>query len=130
MAEKSALTLDNVINFPWGGASNPDLSADGRQVIYADAGALWLVDTAGGQPQRVTQGAQPRWSPVGDEIAFLRGQPAQLWMREPDGQERPVTDHAAGVKDFAWSPDGRRIATISSTEQAPTGDAESAPESI
>jgi dipeptidyl aminopeptidase/acylaminoacyl peptidase len=113
MAEQFPLTLENVIRFSWQGASDPDLTADGRHVIYADEGMLWSVATAGGEPQRLTEGAGPRCSPVGDEIAFLRGEPAQLWVRDAAGGERPVTDLATGVTTFAWSPDGRRIAVVS-----------------
>ena len=43
------MTLDDVLTFPplsaWqAGAIDPDLSPDGRQVVYAHQGCLWLVD--------------------------------------------------------------------------------------
>jgi dipeptidyl aminopeptidase/acylaminoacyl peptidase len=119
MAEQTPLTLDDVVRFSWEGASDPEFSPDGSRVVYTDQGSLWLVETAGGKPCRLTEGAKPRWSPVTEEIAFLRGQPAQVWVRGTDDSERPVTDLPAGVGSFAWSPDSQRIAAIGPPVKAP-----------
>jgi dipeptidyl aminopeptidase/acylaminoacyl peptidase len=99
-------------------------------VVYADEGSLWLVETAGGEPERLTEGRAARWSPVGEEIAFLRGQPTQLWVRDAGGSERPVTHLANGVGSFAWSPDGGRIATTSPPAQVPAVDPSKLPTTI
>src|SRR5262249_50564627 len=62
--------------------------------------------------------------------AFLRGQPAQVWVRDAGGQERPVTDSPAGVGTFAWSPDGRRIATAGPPEVGAAADPDEPPKTI
>jgi dipeptidyl aminopeptidase/acylaminoacyl peptidase len=130
MAERSPLTLDDIVDFSWQGASDPDLSADGRHVVYTHEGALWLVETAGGKPHRLTEGARPQGSPVTNDIAYLRGQPAQVWIRDAGGKERRVTDLETGVRSFAWSPDGRRIAAISPLPAPAAADPEQLPETI
>jgi hypothetical protein len=50
MAAQSPLTLHEVITFAWQGPADPDLSADGQRVAYAHEGAVWWVDTTGGDP--------------------------------------------------------------------------------
>src|SRR5262249_41735326 len=61
---------------------------------------------------------------------FLRGEPAQLWMRDVGGKERPVTELATGVQSFAWSPDGRRIAVVTPLTSSEPADREKASETI
>ncbi|HVF48967.1 MAG TPA: S9 family peptidase [Pyrinomonadaceae bacterium] len=107
--------------------------------------ALWLVRTVGvSQPTHAgpvpvapapvalnTQGmsvAKPRWSPDGKRIAFLgtRGGQSGVWLMsltERPPQPRlvaPVREtnfHIAYAGEpLAWSPDGRRLAFISATD--------------
>jgi len=69
---------------------------------------------------------EPRWSPDGSRLAFIAEAPApdgsdstdkhkaQVFvMRMDGGDPRRVTDAANGVAQFAWSPDGKRIAFVS-----------------
>ncbi len=130
MAERSPLTLDDVVDFAWEGVSSPSFSADGRYVVYADGGALWSTDITGGEPQRLTDGTNPRCSPTGNTLAFLRGQPSQLWLRDVDGAERLLTSDAGGVTTFAWSPDGRRIAVVCPLTARKSEDQETLPATI
>jgi dipeptidyl aminopeptidase/acylaminoacyl peptidase len=111
----------------------PAVSPDGRQAAVAVRSAdlatddytsqLWLVDTAGGRPPRqLTQGwrdAEPRWSPDGVWLAFVRAERAadgtvgkpQLWLLPTAGGEaRRLTDHPLGVGAPVWSPDSTRLA--------------------
>ncbi len=93
--------------------SHPDLEAD------ATVGQLWEVPVRDGVPRRLTRGvgdSAPRFSPDGHVIAFLRatsGSPPQLCVVDARGGEPiVVTDLAAGVLQFAWSPDSTRLAVI------------------
>ena len=136
MKSPRPMTLEDVLSFPplsaWrAGVTDPDLSPDGRQVAYAYDGQIWLIDTEGGEPRRLTEGAAPRWSPVREEIAFVRGQPARLWIRDAGGGERQMAPSGPGLAlpmfvfrgtlAFAWSPDGPRIAMVGPLEE-PAGD--------
>jgi dipeptidyl aminopeptidase/acylaminoacyl peptidase len=69
------------------------------------------------EPRKFTNSARrdmmPRWSPVGDEIAFLstRSGKPQVWVIPVAGGEaRQVTFAKRGVGDFVWSSDGQWIA--------------------
>lgn len=79
---------------------------------------LWLVPTDGGKPKQFTYGdhtdSQPRWSPDGQEIAFLsnRGglKRAQIHIIPVHGGEaRPLTDIKGTIGSFEWSPDGKQF---------------------
>lgn len=74
-----------------------------------------------GQARSYTRGprrdGQPRWSPDGRRLAFVRqtgdGPDAdrQIWIIEKDGGEAwPLTSMRHGAANPTWSPDGRRIA--------------------
>lgn len=108
--------------------SEPQLSPDGRAVVYTLAEAdwksgnrvshLWRASVDGGNPVQLTTGADgetsPRWSPDGRTIAFIakRGsdESAQIFLLPADGGEaRQLTSHASAVADIAWAPDGTAI---------------------
>jgi len=69
----------------------PTWSPDGRTLCYADARDLWLVPSAGGNAQQLTQegatDAHPAWSPDGRWIYFssFRGGSWALWRIAPKG---------------------------------------------
>src|SRR5207245_1460173 len=98
-------TLVDLLNVPR--ISNPQLSPDGRDVVYVQAQAdwkankrishLWRVAVAGGQAVQLTTGAEgettPRWSPDGKTIAFVA-------KRNGDDS----------MLDYELSHDGRRVA--------------------
>src|SRR5439155_24062305 len=66
--------------------------------------------------------SQPRWSPDGRTIAFLRKMPdtndyVGLWvMRASGGEAWPLTGASNGIRNditnFKWSPEGRRLAVV------------------
>lgn len=105
----------------------PTLSPDGATAVVAVTrldmqeneyrSVLWQVGTDGASPARqLTQGtkdSEPRFSPDGRWLAFLRAGEgkAQLHVLPTDGGEAVrVTDHPLGAGAAVWSPDSTAIA--------------------
>jgi len=121
---------DDLLRFVW--IADPQMAPDGTRVaftkVWIDAEAdeyrtqVWIADTGAGGARALTSGvydAQPRWSPDGRWLAFTRrtesGKPAQLFLLPVEGGEAmPLTSLEGGTSDPAWSPDGLRIAFLSS----------------
>ncbi len=89
--------------------------ADGRIAFVRD-GDIYTIEAAGTGLQRLTSGGHdsgPRWSPSGNEIAYLdRG---NLWIMAADGTDRAqVTGAAPRYTDArpSWSPNGRYVAFV------------------
>ena len=134
---RRSITDKDIFDFVW--VANPQLSPDGSRVAFTRVNvdekrtgyetSIWMVTTSGGEaPVRLTNGkhdAQPRWSPDGKRIAFVRGgdkgedgkpKPAQIALLSlAGGEARVITDLAKGAAGPVWSPDGKRIAFMSST---------------
>jgi Tol biopolymer transport system component len=101
-----------------GAEINPDISPDGRQVVYA-AGPpgnldVYLLRVGGGRAIDLTANspgndAQPAFSPDGEQIAFRSDRDGGgLFVMGATGESvRRIT--SAGT-DPRWSPDGRRLA--------------------
>jgi Tol biopolymer transport system component len=101
-----------------GWEANPALSPDGHEVAYCaetDGNVdLWLMDSAGGQPLRLTDQSgldcSPEWFPDGREILFVsdRTGTSSLWrVGRFGGTATLVLENAVGP---AVSPDGSQIA--------------------
>jgi dipeptidyl aminopeptidase/acylaminoacyl peptidase len=119
--------------------ADPQISPDGRRIVYTRVvvdqaldtyqTSLWIVATAGGAPRALTFGprdGQPRWSPTGDRIAFVRspgeGKSPQLHVLPMGGGEAArLTDLPKGAASPAWSPDGVRLVFTSGTNPALDG---------
>jgi acylaminoacyl-peptidase len=108
-------------------ASDPQISPDGRQVVYArqsndimsdsTRSNLWLVDVDGGSHRPLLSGrddySSPRWSPDGTRIAYLSDAEGsrQLYVRWMDtGQTALVTNLQKSPQALAWSLDGATLA--------------------
>ena len=94
--------------------------ANNGLIAYAQAGDIFTVDPATGARHQVTTGLDedndPRWSPDGGRIAFLRGTDrSQVVIVDADGGN-PVTslDLISGTDadGFDWAPDGAAVTVI------------------
>ncbi len=120
------MTLVDVMNVPR--LLDPQLSPDGRSLVYMLAQAdwksgrralhIWRQDVGAPAPVQLTFGDSPettaRWSPDGKTILFLarRGDntDTQVYLLPADGGEaRQLTHHATSVSSPAWSPDGNHV---------------------
>jgi dipeptidyl aminopeptidase/acylaminoacyl peptidase len=104
------------------------ISPDGRHVAFClqrverntekKYSNLWIVPTEGGRARQFTYGdridSQPKWSPEGNEIAFIsnRGDEKQVQIYIipfSGGEARQLTKVTGTIGDFEWSPDGKQL---------------------
>jgi Tol biopolymer transport system component len=98
---------------------DPALSADGKKLVYAADGGrgsldIWVQDTAGGDPVRVTSGSadhrEPVISPDGLRVVFRsEEQNGGLWELAVGSSEPPKRFSKEG-RQPRFSPDGSRLA--------------------
>jgi len=120
----------------------PAFAPDGESVVYTvtvtnvardeTQADLWRVGYDGRDRTQLTNTPRtdewaPAWSPDGRWLAFLsdRGNDdaqTQVWaMPVGGGEARALTNLPAGVDDFAWSPDSRRLVLIAMDPERPAG---------
>src|SRR5271167_1833514 len=117
-------------------ASDPQISSDGKRIVYVRQSAdvssdrrvsnLWTVNFDGTEHRPLTTGSysdsSPRWSPDGTRLAFIsdRDGKSQLYIRWMDsGQTAKLTDLENAPSGISWSPDGKRIAFTSLVSSEP-----------
>jgi dipeptidyl aminopeptidase/acylaminoacyl peptidase len=108
----------------WEDVSNPQLSPDGRQVIYTKSwidavndrrkSALWIMNVDGTRQRFLVEGSGAQWSPDGSRIAYLApGEPSgnQLYVRwmDAEGATSQITRLVDGPSNIAWAPDSRSL---------------------
>ena len=121
--------------------ADPQISPDGTRVAFtlvsvdAEADAyrteLWLADVgapglAAPPPRALTTrgfDSQPRWSPDGSQLAFIRkaddeADPQLHVLPLAGGEARALTTLRSGVSTPAWAPDGTRLAFLSGHDPA------------
>ncbi|HEX9760152.1 MAG TPA: hypothetical protein VGA40_04495, partial [Candidatus Acidoferrales bacterium] len=111
--------------FDMEGAGSPQISPDGRQIIYTRtwtdkvndrrSSSLWIMNADGSRNRFLTDGSGATWSPDGTRIAFLHeGQPrgGQIWVRWMDGEgaTTQITRVERRPGNVTWMPDGKSIA--------------------
>jgi len=125
--------------------SDPNLSPDGSLLAYTlswvdeeslgSRSKIMLINLQTGSLDEATQGEKdsaPKFSPDGSRMAYLHsvdGGPAQVWAMALDATGAvQVTDLPKGVFDYAWSPDGRRLAVCADVD--PTGEDPAGPDGL
>jgi dipeptidyl aminopeptidase/acylaminoacyl peptidase len=136
--------------------SDPQISPDGAWVAYTVSAVdtaedkansdIWMVSWDGRREVRLTSSKAnehaPRWSPDGRYLGFLSERDdarevEQLWLLDRTGGEAErITDLPGGVSDYAWAPDGKRVALIvsdpdpDSTASSPDSSDQTTPQPI
>lgn len=122
--EKKVMSVVDFLNVP--GLSSPQLSPDGKELIYIysesnwdenkQIGHVWRVGTDGKDPRQMTAGKEgegnARWSPDGRFISFITkrddDENNQLYLMRADGGEGiRLTDHSTTVSAPQWSADSK-----------------------
>ncbi len=120
-------TLDKETFMNMEGVSNPEISPDGKLIVFTRswvdkvkderASNIWIVDVDGVRIRELTTGnwrdSQPVWSPDGKRIAFLsdRDGTNQLHVMWVDTREVAQLTHLEQAPSgITWSPDGKTIA--------------------
>jgi len=94
---------------------------------------LYVLDERDGEPRQITFGdyedSEPQWSPNGAAVAFVSNRTIEpdgndnvdIWVVPSDAKQKAVkprklTANEGPDRAPSWSPDGKRIAYVSSTE--------------
>jgi len=143
-AQQRRIQLDDLARIVT--VSDPQISPDGKSIVCVVSrpnleedrsdNQLVLVDLPTGTQRVLTfdrkDVASPRWSPSGDRLAFVAVVPyakdkkddstkkedsAQVFvMPMSGGDAKKVTNAPMGVEQFAWRPNGKDIAYVTSDD--------------
>ena len=108
----------------WEDVSNPQLSPDGKQILYTKGwvdqmndrrkSALWIMDADGSRQRFLVEGSGAKWSPDGTRIVYVAdGEPggSQLFVRwmDAEGATSQITRVVESPSGVEWSPDGKSL---------------------
>ncbi|PQA85763.1 S9 family peptidase [Marinicaulis flavus] len=108
-------------------ANDPQISPDGRTIVYARthmdkltdrmSADIWSIDTRSGAHRPLIDGegsiASPRWSPSGDRLLYLGakdGKPELRVLYMDSGESFSLAQFEEAPSAPKWSPDGQSIA--------------------
>lgn len=118
------------------------ITVNGESLVYAEArGSLREDDNATirltavrgvGQSLSLTTGRDPQISPDGRYMAFVRhfgDGTSQIFVRDPAGGERNITNHPSSNLDPTWSPvaSNRQLQLAFASDRIKTGSGQSQP---
>lgn len=102
---------------------NPQISPDGKQVVYSRSyvdrvndsweSAIWVMNADGTKNRFLVKGGGAVWSPDGTRIAYVAASEnpkgAQIFVRymDAEGATTQVTRLTEGPGNITWSPDGK-----------------------
>ena len=106
------------------GPSAAAWSPDGTELVYAMQGSLWRQKLGSTEAVQLTDGpgydSEPDWSPDGHWILYTsyRNDALELWVVElSTGATRALVANGAANLDARWSPDGSKVAFVSTAFQ-------------
>jgi len=75
--------------------------------------SIWIVEAAGGEPEKLAEGSAPAISPDGRTVAFIRD--GQMWTvpAVDEGAERQLAEIRGSASSLRWSPEGSKLAFVS-----------------
>ena len=104
------------------GPSAAAWSPDSRALVYSMAGSLWRQELGSANAEQLTAGPgydyQPDWSSNSEWVVFARydHDAVELWsLNTRDGQTRKMTSSGAVSLEPRFSPDGKRLAFVSTS---------------
>jgi dipeptidyl aminopeptidase/acylaminoacyl peptidase len=117
------LRLDQYLD--WEDVQDPQLSPDGKQLVYGRRWvdkindqwktSLWIVNADGTKNRFLVDGSDAKWSPDGTRIAYIaHGEPngSQVFVRwmDAEGAVSQLTHLTENPSALEWSPDGKWLA--------------------
>lgn len=124
-ADDGRLSVADYLEFEQ--VSDPQVSPDGRQIIYTRRAvdkmndrwdsSLWIMEADGSRHRFLIKGSNARWSPSGDRILFLAADAndkPQIFVRwmDDEGAVSQVTRVTVSPVSPEWSPNGEHIAFV------------------